>query len=329
MVLGLLGIATVTTVAILIHRYNTSVHRAHLLDDRARADSSTGLVSVKGPLNYLLLGSDQRPDNPGGGKRSDTIIVVHIPVTLDKAYLISIPRDLFVEIPASPANHFSGGSDKINSAFDYGGGGVGGVQLLSETLTELTGVRFDGAAIINFTGFQQVVYLLGGVTMCIDQQTTSIHTGATYHPGCQHLRPWQALDYVRQREDLPGGDYDRQRHQQQFLKALLTEAGSRADQQPGQARPAHPRGGQRPHRRHQRGTAGLTDVLAAQYRRERPVRRPAAVLSRAAQRHQLRLPQAAGGHPVPGHRARLRRAVAGREPGVAQPDLTARPAAAL
>jgi anionic cell wall polymer biosynthesis LytR-Cps2A-Psr (LCP) family protein len=68
------------------------------------------------------------------------------------------------------------------------------------------------------------VYLLGGVTMCIDQQTTSIHTGATYHPGCQHLRPWQALDYVRQREDLPGGDYDRQRHQQQFIKALLQQA---------------------------------------------------------------------------------------------------------
>jgi len=224
-VLGLLGVATVTTVAILIHRYNTSVHRARLLDDQARADSSTGLMTVKGPLNYLLLGSDQRPDDPGNGERSDTIIIVHIPAALDKAYLISIPRDLLVDIPASPANHYAGGSDKINSAFDYGGGGVGGVQLLSKTLTDLTGVRFDGAAIINFTGFQQVVYLLGGVTLCIDQQTTSIHTGAVYQPGCQHLRAWQALDYVRQREDLPNGDYDRQRHQQQFLKALLTEAG--------------------------------------------------------------------------------------------------------
>jgi anionic cell wall polymer biosynthesis LytR-Cps2A-Psr (LCP) family protein len=48
-----------------------------------------------------------------------------------------------------------------------------------------------------------------------------------YRPGCQHLAPWQALDYVRQRETLPNGDYDRQRHQQQFLKALFQQAMSR------------------------------------------------------------------------------------------------------
>jgi anionic cell wall polymer biosynthesis LytR-Cps2A-Psr (LCP) family protein len=62
--------------------------------------------------------------------------------------------------------------------------------------------------------------------MCIDEKTKSIHTDVTYQVGCQHLAPWQALDYVRQRELLPEGDFDRQRHQQQFLKAIFQEAES-------------------------------------------------------------------------------------------------------
>jgi anionic cell wall polymer biosynthesis LytR-Cps2A-Psr (LCP) family protein len=88
--------------------------------------------------------------------------------------------------------------------------------------------------------------------MYVDQETTSVHIGHTrsgevkvpfrqytrgdgstgldpvagvtpvvYHVGYQHLEPWQALDYVRQRETLPNSDYDRQRHQQQFIKALF------------------------------------------------------------------------------------------------------------
>ncbi len=223
--LALLSVATVVTGVVLVRRYEGSVHQATLLDSGARAHSEAGLVSVQGPLNYLLLGSDQRPGDTTDGERSDTIILVHVPASLDGAYLISIPRDLLVDIPPDPATDFTGSSEKINAAFDHGGGGTGGFQLMSRTLTQLTGVRFDGAAIIDFTGFQRVLSLLGGVDMCVDERTVSIHTGAVYQPGCQHLRPWQALDYVRQREDLPNGDYDRQRHQQQLLKALLTEAG--------------------------------------------------------------------------------------------------------
>jgi anionic cell wall polymer biosynthesis LytR-Cps2A-Psr (LCP) family protein len=75
--------------------------------------------------------------------------------------------------------------------------------------------------------------------MCIDQRVESIHVGTdskgrfravsqggkpvVYEVGCRHLAPWQALDYVRQRH-LPNGDYDRTRHQQQFVKAMVKEA---------------------------------------------------------------------------------------------------------
>ncbi|HKT04694.1 MAG TPA: LCP family protein [Rugosimonospora sp.] len=229
MALVLVSGGTVVGLKLLVNRWDATVTRAPLLDPSARAsapDTGGGFVqtSLTGPLNYLLLGSDARANDPANGQRSDTIIVVHVPATMDRAYLISIPRDLRVSIPADPAHNFRGGTQKINAAFNYGGGGIGGFQLLSRTLTRLIGIRFDGAAIIDFSGFQKVVGIMGGVDMCVDQLTRSVHTRAVYKPGCQHLAAWQALDYVRQRETLPNGDYDRQRHQQQFLKALFTEA---------------------------------------------------------------------------------------------------------
>ncbi|GIH13113.1 LCP family protein [Rugosimonospora africana] len=231
-VLVLLSAGTVAGLHYLAGRYDKSVHKAILIDPGARVQPTDdgGLTApfigpaVTGPLNFLLLGSDARDTDPSNGQRSDTIILVHIPASLDRAYLISIPRDLRVRIPADPATGFEGGRQKINAAFNYGGGGVGGFQLLSKTLNQLINIKFDGAAIINFDGFQNAVKLLGGVNLCVDEKTKSIHTKVTYQVGCQHMAPWQALDYVRQRELLPEGDYDRQRHQQQFLKAIFQEA---------------------------------------------------------------------------------------------------------
>ncbi len=249
-VLVLLAGGSITAQRILSNRYDKSVHHDKLLDPVARATPPPPHSSLQGPLNYLLIGSDARVWAPANGQRSDTVIILHIPVSLDRAYLISIPRDLRVDIPPYPPTDFRGARGvKINGAFQYGGGGRGGAQLLSATLTNLTGVRFDGAAIIDFDGFKQVVEMLGGVTMCIDERTESQHVGYdkdgnflapwrgdegqirvhestpyVYEVGCRHLKAWEALDYVRQRKSIPDGDWGRERHQQQFLRAILDEA---------------------------------------------------------------------------------------------------------
>lgn len=210
-----IGLALVLTAAagivglrVLVSRYERSVAQEHLLDEATR-QRRTGL---SGPLNYLLIGSDLRANNPESGQRADTIVIAHIPAGLDRAYLVSIPRDLRVEIPGR-------GTDKINAAFEYGR-----TQLLSATVTKLTGLNFDGAAIIDFSGFERVVDLLGGVRMCVDTRTRSIHTGRVFTVGCQQMSGAVALDYARQRYDLPAGDFDRQRHQQQLLKAIMAKA---------------------------------------------------------------------------------------------------------
>ncbi|MEV0128097.1 LCP family protein [Dactylosporangium sp. NPDC050688] len=221
-------------------------------------------VSISGAKNILLMGIDPRPgQDESEAIRSDSIIVLHIPASHDQAYLVSIPRDTWVKIPKfdNGKKSYAGGHDKINGAFAIGGLGTTGkdqrkfgVALLADTIKENWGITFDAAAIIDFTGFQDVVYELGGVDMYVDQEVKSVHIGhdakgntkvpyiqrdngrggtdlipiagvtpQTYHVGFQHLEPWQALDYVRQRETLPNSDYDRQRHQQQFIKALFKQ----------------------------------------------------------------------------------------------------------
>ncbi|MFI7608579.1 LCP family protein [Micromonospora sp. NPDC049366] len=202
----------------LTDRYDRTVLKEQLLAPDARA----GRTDLSGPLNYLLIGTDRRPNDTNPEQRADTILVVHVPAGLRQAYLVSIPRDLLVTIPAGSG--YRGGQDKINAAYEHGGGGESGAQLLSSTLSRLTGLRFDGAALVDFAGIRQVVDLLGGVRMCVDGEVRSIHTNRVFTPGCHQMSGAEALDYVRQRYDLPGGDYDRQRHQQQLLRALLDRA---------------------------------------------------------------------------------------------------------
>jgi LCP family protein required for cell wall assembly len=182
--------------------------------------------TVNGALNILMLGSDSRdPDSKDkpGEWRTDTMMLMHIPASHDKAYIISIPRDLYVFVPKSPTNPELGGyKAKINSAFAWGG-----LPLAVQTIEGYTGVRVDNVVLIDFGGFKQVTDALGGVDMNIEEDVTSIHTPFRhFKKGMNHLNGEEALDYCRQRYQFPDGDFARVRHQQQFLKALLDKASS-------------------------------------------------------------------------------------------------------
>ena len=185
-------------------------------------------VATEGALNILMLGSDSRdPENAavsaenernpteGGDYRADTIILMHIPSSQQEAYLISLPRDLWVTIP----DH---GEAKLNAATAFGG-----VPLMVETVEDYTGVRINHVMLIDFGGFVEVTDALGGVDMYIEETITSIHGDRrTFEQGNQHLNGEEALDYVRQRYQFPDGDFTRMRHQQQFLRALMDKAAS-------------------------------------------------------------------------------------------------------
>ncbi|WP_018349127.1 LCP family protein [Longispora albida] len=185
---------------------------------------------VDGPLNILLAGLDYRKDDPESQKfqRADSIMWVHIPRDHKSAYILSIPRDLRVEIPAFAPSKFGGRTEKINEAFGDGMGNgkgrEGGMQLLVKTVEQVTGARFDMAGIIDWYGFTGITGELGGVTMCLDTPIKSHHSDYTFPKGCQHYNGHRGLELVRQRYDVPGGDYGRQKLQQQFVKQILKQA---------------------------------------------------------------------------------------------------------
>ncbi|MFU8851361.1 LCP family protein [Micromonospora sp. SL1-18] len=225
----------------LIGQATSSIDQGNLLGDAGKTEAEGG-KNLDGPIDMLLLGVDARERWAADNVRSDTIIILHIPASHDQAYLISIPRDTEAEIPGH-------GTDKINAAFYFGaqngGGWEGGAQLMAKTIKQMTGIGFDGAAIINFGGFKSVIDALGTVRICVSHEVASKHmslvdgkpmwnadakktgkprTKVVHKKGCKEMEGWEALDYARQRYGLPGGDYDRQQNQQQLIKAMAKKA---------------------------------------------------------------------------------------------------------
>jgi len=172
-------------------------------------------------MNFLLAGTDRRSDlattgedaaAPAwvpGAQRSDTIIMVHLTADRKKAYVISFPRDCWIDIPGH-------GLDKINAAFS-----LGGPPLYVRTLEHLTGIRIDHLAIIDWDGFIGLTNALGGVDVTIPETSYDFHNDRTWEAGTYHLYGQDALDYVRQRYGLPRGDFDRIQRQQYFLREIM------------------------------------------------------------------------------------------------------------
>ncbi|MBM0226660.1 LCP family protein [Micromonospora sp. ATA51] len=234
------GLAIVGSKAV-IGQATSNIAQRNLLGDAGKTDAEGG-NSLDGPIDMLLLGVDARARWAADNVRSDTIIILHIPASHDQAYLISIPRDAEAQIPGH-------GTDKINAAFYFGaangGGWEGGAQLMAKTIKKMTGISFDGAAIINFGGFKNVIDALGTVRICVSHEVPSHHmmmvdgkpmwnadakktgkpmTPVVHKKGCKEMEGWEALDYARQRYGLPNSDYDRQQNQQQLIKAMAKKA---------------------------------------------------------------------------------------------------------
>ncbi|MGW4947790.1 LCP family protein [Actinoplanes sp. NPDC004185] len=204
-----------------------------LNDDLKRTDAFSDITkgrpvkTVDGALNILLVGSDSRdPDatkDDTNAWRADTLIVMHIPADHKSAQLVSIPRDLWVQIPSgNSADCSSGSRAKINAAFAFGG-----LPRAVRTVECMTDVHLDHVLAIDFGGFKEVTDALGGVDLKVEQSITSIHKPfRKFKKGTMHMNGAEALDWIRQRKQFARGDFARMQHQQEFLKALMDKAAS-------------------------------------------------------------------------------------------------------
>lgn len=166
-------------------------------------------------VNILLMGSDSRGsmgnlrDNDPTGQRSDTLMLMHIPPDRENVYVMSIMRDLWVEIPGH-------GMNKINSALS-----LGGIPLTVQTIEGMLDDRIDHVAVIDFQGFKGLTNALGGVKVDVPYSfSTDDHD---FQAGPMTLEGEQALDFVRERKAFSDGDYQRVANQQIFVKGIMSE----------------------------------------------------------------------------------------------------------
>jgi LCP family protein required for cell wall assembly len=170
---------------------------------------------------------------------TDTMMIVHIPADGSKATLISLPRDSYVKIPGH-------GMNKLNAAYVEGYNGASGTadqkrtagaDLLIRTITNLTGLTINHYIQVSLMGFYDISNAIGGVTvnLCHNVNDTVKYnrsigsdggSGLKISKGKHSIKGVQALEFVRQRHNLPNGDLDRVRRQQYFLTAAFRKVAS-------------------------------------------------------------------------------------------------------
>jgi LCP family protein required for cell wall assembly len=179
---------------------------------------------------YLLVGSDSREGlsdedvdrlatgsaAEAGGRRTDTILLLHVPGGSQPPALISIPRDSYVEIPGQ-------GMNKINAAYAFGG-----PALLVQTITGETGVEIDSYVETGLAGFAGIADAIGGVDICLPEPIADPNASIDLPAGCQTLTGPQALGLARSRKTDAQGDLARVERQRAILSAIVNQAVSPA-----------------------------------------------------------------------------------------------------
>jgi LCP family protein required for cell wall assembly len=195
-------------------------------------------VKASTAVNYLLVGSDTREGltqaelkalrvgsvASAAGKRSDTMLLVHISKARDKATIISIPRDTLVTIPeraGSNGKTIPATQAKLNAAFNWGD-----APLLIQVLESLTNLRIDHYIEINFAGFAHMVDALGGIQVCTKTNINDPNSHLILSAGVHTLHGIDALKYVRTRDFDGMGDLGRMQRQQQFMSSVIRKATS-------------------------------------------------------------------------------------------------------
>lgn len=198
----------------------------------ARYDRERPTALVHDAQNILLIGSDSRSGD-GNGKygrdsgtaRSDTTILLHLAAGRRSATAVSLPRDLMVDVPSClrpDGSHTEPTFSMFNYAFQ-----MGGSACTVRTVEKLTDIRVDHYAVVDFTGFKDMVDAVDGVQVCLKGPITDKAARLRLPAGRVTLDGEQALGYVRARKSLgDGSDTSRMDRQQRFLGALVDKVRS-------------------------------------------------------------------------------------------------------
>ncbi len=160
--------------------------------------------------DILLLGIDEREESNNFIGLTDTIIIYHISSWGKKDCLISIPRDIRVDLEGH-------GWNKINAAYKFGGH-----EMIKKEIYNLTGIQINKVMIVNFRGFKEIIDILGGVKITVEEPLHDPLSGADFEPGTYTMDGEQALSFVRCRSTA-GSDFARVDRQKYLLSELMKQ----------------------------------------------------------------------------------------------------------
>lgn len=174
---------------------------------------------AEGRINILLLGAAGE-SNPGKNL-TDTIMILSIDTRNNKVALLSLPRDLYVRVPAENFH------TKINSLYQYGLGKNSGTDLIMQTVEDITALKLHYFLVLDFDGFRKIIDDIGGINVTVERDIfDNRYPGPNYSyetfeikQGLHKMDGATALKYVRVRHNDPEGDFGRAKRQQQVIQA--------------------------------------------------------------------------------------------------------------
>jgi LCP family protein required for cell wall assembly len=199
------------------------------INEEVVAELSATPGSASDPSTFLLIGSDSRENIPDDfddffgvapGRRADVIMLLQVLPEEGRAQILSIPRDLKVELDGY-------GLQKINAAYAVGGG-----PLLVSSLKAATGLPIHHYVEVDFAGFASIVDEVGGVSINFPNPARDGKSGLSVQAGLQHLDGEEALAYARSRSyqesqdgqwvSVDATDIGRMGRQQELIFAILS-----------------------------------------------------------------------------------------------------------
>lgn len=183
------------------------------------------------PLNILIMGSDTRTGQAAvDGKSpglSDTTILLHLSADRERAYGISIPRDLMVARPACKTSEGDSTEPAAAVAMWNEAYELGGEACTIAQFEKMSDLRVNHFVVVDFNGFTAMVDALGGVPVCVPNEVNDPIGKIYLKAGRYEVSGKQALDYVRVRHGIgttETGDIGRMKRQQEFLASMVNKA---------------------------------------------------------------------------------------------------------
>ncbi|MFD4422446.1 LCP family protein [Agromyces sp. NPDC058484] len=230
-VIAVLAVSAAAIVAYAAVDLFASVKPPVQLESEKMLEGVPDIGAMEGGLNFLLVGSDKRPEDGAFGDPdvesatlNDVTMLLHISQDHSHVEVVSFPRDLIVSVPECPNPEDPEGEPlpalseaKINEVLAWGGLGC-----VASTVEELTGVGIPVGGIVEFYGVAALSSAVGGVEVCVAEPISDDYTGTYLDAGIHTLSGMEALQFLRTRHGVgDGSDLGRISNQQTFLASLM------------------------------------------------------------------------------------------------------------